>query len=38
MRTAVRVLQATPGEAVPAETADALAGMFREWVRGRSGR
>ncbi len=38
MRTAVRVLQATPGEAVRAETADALAGMFREWARGRSAR
>jgi anti-sigma factor RsiW len=38
MRTAVRVLQATPGDAVPAETADALAGLFREWARGRSAR
>ena len=38
MRTTVRVLQATPGEAVPVETIDALAGMFREWARGRPAR
>ncbi len=38
MRTAVRVLQATPREQVAPETADALAGMFREWARGRSAR
>lgn len=38
MRTAVRVLQATPPERADPETAEALAGMFREWARGRSGR
>jgi predicted anti-sigma-YlaC factor YlaD len=38
MRTAVRILQATPREQVAPETADALAGMFREWARGRSAR
>ena len=36
MRTAVRVLQATPRENTSQQTADELAGMFREWARGRS--
>jgi anti-sigma factor RsiW len=36
MRTTVRVLQATPGEAASPESAEAVAGMFREWARGRS--
>jgi anti-sigma factor RsiW len=36
MRTAVRILETTPKERVPAEMADELAAMFREWAQGRS--
>jgi predicted anti-sigma-YlaC factor YlaD len=35
MRTAVRVLEATPGEHLPPEAEDRLTDMFREWAQGR---
>ena len=38
MRTAVRILEATPKEQLSPEADDKLMGMFRTWAQGRSAR
>jgi hypothetical protein len=38
MRTAVRILQATPEERLSPAADDRLTGMFRTWARGGSAR